>query len=80
MQLSQGTASSAAEKQAQVAAVTSELPEGAMNGISRPLDDTAADAAPERTSSGRMLNPFASTFVPFTPCSSGLGTSATSLQ
>lgn len=35
-------------------------------------------AAPERTSSGRVLNPFASSFIPYSNSSSMLSTSATS--
>ena len=37
-------------------------------------------SVPERTSSGRVLNPFASTFIPHTNSSSMLSTSTTSSQ
>ena len=42
------------------------------------LDKTGS--GPQRTDSGRMLNPFASTFIPRTASGNVLNTSASSLQ
>lgn len=58
------------------------LSQKAAQGVTGSKGDASEpnDAAPERTSSGRMLNPFASTFIPHSNSSSMLSTSATSSQ
>ena len=54
----------------------------AAQGVTGSKEDASGPdgAIPERTSSGRMLNPFASTFTPHSNSSSMLSTSATSSQ
>lgn len=58
----------------QSTADTSDSEVNGLNGL------TAAGSGPQRTASGKMLNPFASTFIPRTSSESLLSTLATSSQ
>ena len=56
---------------------TADNPDSEVNGLN---GLGAAGSGPQRTASGKMLNPFASTFIPRTSSESLLSTSATSSQ